>query len=96
MAKRELLGHAKCPECGFDLAEVKAQKNGMLYRWCPDCEAQFFPRKAAASDRLRAQMSPVTVTEPEPVKKDEPAPVTLPAPEPKNKKPSPGFSLGAL
>lgn len=52
MAKREVVGTMQCPECGLDGAQVKRQKNGLLYRWCPDCEAQYFPRNQAASDRL--------------------------------------------
>ena len=64
----EILGHMACPECGGE-AEVKSQKNGMAYRWCPDCKAQYFTRNAEASDRLLAKCGtekpvPVPVTAP--------------------------------
>lgn len=62
MAKRELVGHQDCPECGRSGAEVKVAKSGLVYRWCPDCNAQYFPRTVEASDRLRRAMVPVTVT----------------------------------
>lgn len=68
MAKREVLGHMDCPECGLSGAEVKPQKNGLAYRWCPECNAQYFPRTEEASARLlkKARASvPVTGTEPE-------------------------------
>jgi len=43
MAKK-LLGHTTCPECGFADAEVGEDKSGHPYRYCPDCNAQYFPR----------------------------------------------------
>ena len=46
---RKLLGHMQCPECDFDEAEVKEDKNGHPYRFCPDCNAQQFTR----GDELR-------------------------------------------
>lgn len=76
MAKREILGLMDCPECGMSGAEVKAQKNGLAYRWCGECNAQYFTRTAEASARLLAKVGaggtaepeakPVTVTEAEP------------------------------
>jgi hypothetical protein len=70
---RELIGHIECPECG-GAAEVKRQKNGLAYRWCMDCHAQYFPRTSEASERLIAKTGakPPTVT----------APATAPAPAP--------------
>ena len=69
MSKREILGTMDCPECGMSGAEIKAQKTGLLYRWCPECNAQYFPRTAEASERLEARAgigkaseSPVTGT----------------------------------
>lgn len=56
MAKREVLGLVDCPECGMSGAEVKAQKNGLAYRWCPECNAQYFPRTEEASARLLAKV----------------------------------------
>lgn len=48
---REVIGHMECPECGGE-AEVKRTKAGLAYRWCTECNAQYFPRTAEASDRL--------------------------------------------
>lgn len=45
-----------CPECVADgikgSAEVKRTKAGLLYRWCTECAAQYFPRTVEMSDRL--------------------------------------------
>lgn len=85
MAKREVIGVCNCTECGFEDAEIKAQKSGLLYRWCPECNAQYFTRDTVTSERLRAKIrgavpkvAPVTVPDsaPEPVK---------PAPKPAQK-----------
>lgn len=59
MAKSAAVGTMKCPECDFPDAEVKRQKTGLLYRWCPECSAQFFARTPEASARLEAKMKPV-------------------------------------
>jgi ssDNA-binding Zn-finger/Zn-ribbon topoisomerase 1 len=64
---RDVVGVMVCPECGNPGAEVKRQKNGSLvYRWCPDCKAQYFPRSQSASDRLAEKVAtknaPVTDT----------------------------------
>ncbi len=74
---REIVGHCECPECGQSGAEIKRAKNGLLYRWCPDCSAQYVPRTPAMSDRLgqragvakpadKSTETPVTVTEKKP------------------------------
>jgi hypothetical protein len=78
---REVLGHMACPECG-EQAEVKKQKNGLAYRWCTECNAQYFPRTVEASDRLLTKCGaakPAPVPEPAP----KAAPVTVTPPEPK-------------
>ena len=63
--KREILGKMKCPECGNPEAEIKPQKKeGLVYRWCPECNAQYFARTPEASDRLVQKIGkavPVTV-----------------------------------
>lgn len=60
MAKAQPLGHMTCPECGFPDAEIKADKNGNPYRYCPDCSAQYMthgrPHKVA---NLQARMRPI-------------------------------------
>lgn len=40
MAK--VVGQCTCPECGFTDAEVRRDRNAHLYRYCPDCTAQYF------------------------------------------------------
>lgn len=76
---REVMGTCTCPECG-GAAEVKAQKNGMAYRWCLDCHAQYFPRSADTSARLLEKCG--IKPRPEPVREQEPAP-DEPKPKPK-------------
>ena len=72
MARREIIGTMPCPECGMEGAEVKWQKSGLAYRWCPECNAQYFTRTKEASDRLLAKVGaggtakPVTVSEEKP------------------------------
>ena len=85
MGKREVLGLVKCPECDFDGAEVKLQKNGKAYRYCPECDAQYFARTDAASDRLLAKAGAKKAQEPEP--KPAPAPEPKAAPAKPAKKP---------
>lgn len=94
---REVIGHMACPECGGE-AEVKRTKSGLAYRWCTECNAQYFPRTAEASDRLiakcggKAAPPSVTVTEPEPKPaKAKAAPAPEPAPVPKPAKPRSAF-----
>jgi len=81
---REILGTCPCPECG-GAAEVKKQKNGMAYRWCMDCHAQYFPRCERTSLRLLEKCG----IKSEPVREREPAPppvaVLVPEPHPEAK-----------
>lgn len=53
---RQVLAMCDCPECVADgmtgTAEIKRTKAGLLYRWCVECSAQYFPRTVEASDRL--------------------------------------------
>ncbi len=60
MAKN-LVGHVKCPECGFDDAEVGRDKNGNLYRCCLlGCGAQFMTHgKPDRAKYITANMRPV-------------------------------------
>src|SRR4030067_1338497 len=46
MARGELIGLCDCPECGFSDAEVRPDKSGSPYRFCPECTAQYFTRGA--------------------------------------------------
>lgn len=74
---RDVLATCDCPECGAGGAEVKRTRAGLLYRWCPECLAQYFPRNQVSSDRLaqRVGLSTGTGTEPEPAAKPAPEPV---------------------
>lgn len=99
---REVIGHMACPECGGE-AEVKRTKSGLAYRWCTECNAQYFPRTAEASERLIGKCTdaklaplPVTGTEPKPAPaKVKPAPTPkaepVPAPAPAPAKPRSPF-----
>lgn len=59
MAKSNPVGLMACPECGHPDAEVKQSRAGLLYRWCPECNAQYFPRTHETSERLGAKMRPI-------------------------------------
>lgn len=78
--KKPIEGHIDCPICDHPDAEVKLDKNGALYVFCPDCNAQVFtrgcPRKQAA---LLRKMRPIETPEPE--EKPE-APTATPTPDP--------------
>lgn len=83
--KREILGTMTCPECGAAGAHIKAQKSGLLYRWCADgCNAQFFARTAEQEGGMRQHVTAAPVTDT--AEKPEPAkPAARPEPEPKAK-----------
>lgn len=90
MAK-DVIGYIKCPDCGYEDAEVKETKKvfqgqNFVMTWCPHpkCQTQTFPRSADACKRIRAKMRPVTQAEPEPA----PAPAADPAPPAAPKKKS--------
>lgn len=62
MAKSQAIGHVDCHVCGLE-AEIKQDKNGKAYIYCPDCNIQSFTRTEYQSNKLLARMRPVTVTE---------------------------------
>lgn len=79
--KREQLGTMKCPECGADGAQIKAQKNGLLYRWCAEgCNAQFFARSVDQEYTMRQHIKAASVTDTAP---EMPEKVAAPIPEAK-------------
>ncbi len=89
MARRETLGTMACPECGAAGAEIKAQKNGLLYRWCADgCNAQFFARTAEQEAAMRKHLKAAPVTDTAPEKPAE-KPAAKLEPEPPAAKPAP-------
>lgn len=89
MAK-DLIGLTTCPECGCERAEIKETKAKLAYRWCPECYAQYFPKKYPQSDRLKETARAGTasgkfaVQEPEPEPEaTEVTPQPVPVPEQK-------------
>lgn len=80
MARGELIGLCECPECGFIDAEVRPDKSGAPYRFCPDCTAQYFSRgvphkvkhllvkvrKIAAEVKGAPDVAPATPAAPDP------------------------------
>ena len=85
MTKKTPIGHMECPTCKHPDAEVKEDKNGHAFLFCPDCATQVFTRNPHRDRHMRKNMRPVTVTEPAPatVTKPEPPPAPPPAPEKK-------------
>lgn len=64
MARGELIGLCECPECGFVDAEVRPDKSGSPYRFCPDCTAQYFSRGVPHKVKhLLAKVRKITTTE---------------------------------
>ncbi len=58
MARAELIGLMECPECGFSDAEVRPDKSGSPYRFCPDCTAQYFSRGGEKAKALMLKVRP--------------------------------------
>lgn len=65
--QKNVIGHVECPVCDHADAQVKEDKNGHAFIFCPDCAAQTFTRNEFRDRRLRARMRPVTVTVTEPL-----------------------------
>jgi hypothetical protein len=60
--KKTAIGHIICPTCDHADAEVKEDKNGHAFIFCPDCNQQLFTRGDHRDAKLRKKMRPVTVT----------------------------------
>lgn len=80
MARGELIGLMDCPECGFTDAEVRPDKSGSPYRFCPDCTAQYFSR---GGEKAKALLSKVRRTVKPPLVEPAAAVDVLDAPLPK-------------
>lgn len=85
MARGELIGLCTCPECGFVDAEVRPDKSGAPYRFCPDCTAQYFSRGVPHKvknllSKIRPVAHQVTVVNPPPAANDEVKPPVPAAP----------------
>lgn len=63
MARAELLGLCACPECGFQDAEIRPDKGGNAYRFCPDCTAQYFSR--GVPHKVKNLLNKIRKAEPE-------------------------------
>lgn len=85
----KVLGHCTCPECDFPDAEIKEDKNGHPYRYCPDCNVQTFSRgEPKRAKNMLAKMRPLPGnSNPAPAATENPAPAVA-------KKP--GFALDQL
>ena len=57
----QIIGRSACPECDFKAAHVK-QGPKSIYRYCPDCGSQYFPRNERQLDLLKNKMRPVVDT----------------------------------
>jgi hypothetical protein len=96
MARAAAVGMLSCPICDFPEAEVRQDKNGHLYLFCPDCNAQIFTRGCQVKERgLRMKMRPVAVAvaaaveeieEGGPVVDPEDLPTALPSPKPEKRR----------
>lgn len=87
MPRKPLVGLADCPECGFPDAECREDRNGRLYRWCPDCGVQVFARTAEQDQRMRAKVRAVAPRAQAPAQVPEPAPALDQPPPPPADKP---------
>ncbi len=58
MAKKrgELIGHIDCPTCGFPEMEVRPDKNGNPYAWCPDCTQQILTHGGERAEKMLARV----------------------------------------
>lgn len=90
MARGELIGHVECPECGFPDAEVRPDKSGAPYRFCPDCTAQYFSRNVP--HKVKNLLAKVRKIATEAVA----LPVSIPVPLPVKKPVSKSFSMEEL
>lgn len=74
MAKSPAIGLCTCPDCGYEKCEIKRDKNGDAYRFCPadDCNLQTFTRDPIKSARMIAKMKPISeVSAPPAIQKTE-------------------------
>jgi uncharacterized Zn finger protein (UPF0148 family) len=96
--KRPIEGHIACPICDHPDAEVKRDKNGALYVFCPDCNAQVFTRgcqrkQAALMRKMRSTAQPEPPAPPE-EKPEAPKPETASTPQPTPAKKRAGLLIG--
>ncbi len=89
MAKRgKLIGLMTCPTCRFPDMEVRLDKNGNPYAFCPDCTQQMLTHGGRRGELMRENMRPLpsedepAEPEPEPVAEASPEPEPEPEPEP--------------
>jgi len=58
MALSKPIGYCTCPDCGHTDCEIKEDKNGHAYRFCPECNLQTFTRDTVKSERMKSKMRP--------------------------------------
>lgn len=62
MAREAAVGTLPCPVCPYPDAEVRKDRNGHLYVYCPDCSVQVFTRGCRIKEAgLAAKMTPISV-----------------------------------
>lgn len=99
MEKGNVIGHQMCPECDLWGAEIKIDKSGHPYRWCPDCNAQYFTRgDPRRVENLKRKMTAAASPEPEAKAATPASSPKVPSPDPAMPaaKKKPAFSLGDL
>ena len=95
MSKGEIIGHMACPDCDFEHAEIKRDKNEHIYRFCPDCNTQTFTRgEPKRTANMLKKMRPIAEIQ-ELQKKIESPAIDETVIQPK-KAVKTGFSLGDL
>lgn len=70
-----MIGRAPCPECGFSAAHVK-QSEKCLYRYCPECGAQYNTRGERQRADLMGKTRPIDAAG---APGEKPAPAVTPA-----------------
>lgn len=59
MPKPKTIGFITCPTCDFPDMEVRRDKNGNPYAFCPDCTQQMLTHGGEKGAKLLARMRPV-------------------------------------
>lgn len=91
MARAAAVGNLDCPVCDFKDGEIRPDRNGHLYFYCPDCNAQIFTRGCQVKEggfrrKMRAIAAAVEQVAQEVKAEEKPEPE--PKPEPKAAEPA--------
>jgi hypothetical protein len=60
------IGRVTCADCGWEHAEVRVNRAGLLWSHCDSCRSQHQTRTKKGSDALREHMHPLQVEKPKP------------------------------